>query len=449
MTLRNKKEPLLLFLGDAALFVLALWIMLFLRHLTLPTSDSFYTHLVPFSVLFFVWVTVFFIAGLYDKRVLFLKDKPGKVILNAQIANSVIAVVFFYFIPYFGITPKVNLFIYLGVSFVCILLWRVYGETLLHVRKKERALLIGSGKEMKELEREVANNPRYAVTFVGVIDLDGAEKFHTPGKIVERIDTQKVSLVVINTRNHHVDPLLPLLYKRIFSGVRFVDMHRAYEDIFDRVPLSLLRDDWFLENLSSSSQRVYDGAKRVMDIVISIPLLVVPALCYPFIFFAMMFEDGGQVFSVQARIGQYNRLVKVYKFRTMTIANDGGVWGGGNTNRVTRVGAFLRKTRLDEFPQLFNVLKGDLSLVGPRPEFLEPVRLYESEVPYYAIRHIVKPGLSGWAQIYGEHPHHGTDIETTKNKLSYDLYYLKNRSFFLDLKIALKTVKTLFSRSGI
>lgn len=449
MTLRNKKEPLLLFLGDVALFVLALWIMLALRHLALPTSESFYAHLIPFSFLFLVWIIVYFIAGLYDKRVLFLKDKPGKAILNAQIANSIIAVVFFYFIPYFGITPKVNLFIYLGVSFVCILLWRIYGEALLHVRKKERALLIGSGREMKELEREVAHNPRYAVTFVSVIDLNDANKTYTPEKVSEEIDARKVSLVVINTHSRHVDPLLPLLYKRIFSGVRFVDMHRAYEDIFDRVPLSLLRDDWFLENLSQSPRVAYDSVKRFMDILIAFPVALLSLVLYPFVFLAIVFDDGGRLFSVQERVGQYNRPVKLYKFRTMTVANDGGRWGDDNKNRVTRVGSFLRTTRIDELPQLLNVIMGDVSLIGPRPEFPEPVRLYESEVPYYAIRHLVKPGLSGWAQIYGEHPHHGTDIETTKNKLSYDLYYLKNRSFFLDLKIALKTLKTLLSRSGI
>jgi len=142
-------------------------------------------------------------------------------------------------------------------------------------------------------------------------------------------------------------------------------------------------------------------------------------------------------------VGQNNHLIRIMKFRTMTNANDGAKWGGGNVNKVTRIGSFLRKSRIDELPQLWNVLKGDISLIGPRPEFPDPVRHYEKEIPYYAVRHIIKPGLSGWAQIYGEHPHHGVDVDVTKNKLSYDLYYIKNRSFLLDLKIALKTLKTL------
>ena len=118
-------------------------------------------------------------------------------------------------------------------------------------------------------------------------------------------------------------------------------------------------------------------------------------------------------------------------------------------NRVTRVGNLLRKTRLDEFPQLWNVLKGDISLIGPRPEFPDAVKHYTDEIPYYNVRHLIKPGLSGWAQIYQEqHPHHGVDTFRTADKLSYDLYYIKNRSFLLDIKIALRTVKTLASIAG-
>jgi len=130
--------------------------------------------------------------------------------------------------------------------------------------------------------------------------------------------------------------------------------------------------------------------------------------------------------------------------------NDDGDWKEkGTVNKVTKVGAFLRTTRLDEFPQLWNVLKGDISLIGPRPEFPGPVEHYTKEIPYYNIRHLIKPGLSGWAQIYGAHPHHSTDVSKTKEKLSYDLFYIKSRSFWLDIKIALKTIKALLSRSGV
>ena len=126
-----------------------------------------------------------------------------------------------------------------------------------------------------------------------------------------------------------------------------------------------------------------------------------------------------------------------------------GKWGEKNDNKVTRIGAFLRRYRIDEPPQLWNVFRGDVSLIGPRPEFPEPVEIYKREIPYYQVRHLIQPGLSGWAQIYAEHPHHKISIEETRNKLAHDLYYVKNRGLWLDLKIALKTVKILFSREGI
>jgi lipopolysaccharide/colanic/teichoic acid biosynthesis glycosyltransferase len=149
-------------------------------------------------------------------------------------------------------------------------------------------------------------------------------------------------------------------------------------------------------------------------------------------------------------VGRNNKVINIYKFRSMT-SNDQGEYGqGGKTSlRVTKLGAILRKSRLDEFPQIWNVLKGDISLIGPRPELPALVKHYGEEVPYYNIRHLIKPGLSGWAQIYHDgHSHHGVDTEETKNKLSYDLYYIKNRSFLLDIKIALRTVKTLASIAG-
>jgi lipopolysaccharide/colanic/teichoic acid biosynthesis glycosyltransferase len=119
-------------------------------------------------------------------------------------------------------------------------------------------------------------------------------------------------------------------------------------------------------------------------------------------------------------------------------------------NKVTKVGNFLRKTRIDELPQLWNVLLGDISLIGPRPELPTGVAIYDKEIPYYNIRHLIKPGLSGWAQTHQEnHPHHGPEVSLTKEKLTYDIYYIKNRSFWLDVKIALKTIKSLLSRSGI
>ncbi|MDO8471223.1 MAG: sugar transferase [bacterium] len=449
MSLLNRKESLVLFLGDLGSFVAALWLSLLIRNLEVPSKALFLTHLLPFSLLFVLWILVFYIAGLYEKHTVILKSKLPNILANTQIANSTLAVVFFYFVPFFGITPKTILFIYLLVSFVLILSWRIYGYFVIGHGHPTNAILIGSGDEMKELLEEVNNNSIYNIKFISSVDLGRADEKGFWDEIISHIYSEDVSVIAIDLANKNVEPVLPHLYNLIFSKISFIDMHKIYEDIFDRVPLSLVKYDWFLENISARPRGGYDALKRLMDIVISISLLFVPIILYPFIFVAMKIEDGGSIFTYQDRIGRNNHVIRILKFRTM-LFNDNGDWQNkGVVNKVTRVGNFLRKTRLDEFPQLWNVLKGDISLIGPRPEFPEAVKHYTDEISYYNVRHLIKPGLSGWAQIYQDkHPHHGLDSFETANKLSYDLYYIKNRSFLLDIKIALRTLKTLASIAG-
>ena len=442
-----KKESIVLLFGDLASFLISLWLALLLRHLALPSTELFTLHLVPFSLLFAVWIVVFYIAGLYEKHTSILKSRLPSVLGNTQLANSAIAVAFFYLIEFFGITPKTILFIYLFVSFALILSWRMYGYFILGRGRQDAALLIGSGEEMKELYEEVNNNQIYGMRFISSVDLNRSDEQGFWDEIVGRVYSERVSVIAIDLANKNVEPVLPHLYNLIFSKISFIDMNKIYEDIFDRVPISLLKYNWFLENISTEPRGVYDALKRVMDIIISTPLLLVTAIIYPFVALSMKLEDGGSVFIAQDRVGQNNKMIRVFKFRSMA-RNELDPTKKSN-NMITKTGAFLRKTRLDEFPQLWNVLKGDISLIGPRPELPEAVKHYTEEVPYYNVRHLVRPGLSGWAQIYHDaHPHHSVNIVETKNKLSYDLYYIKNRSFLLDLKIALKTLKTLASIAG-
>jgi lipopolysaccharide/colanic/teichoic acid biosynthesis glycosyltransferase len=396
-----------------------------------------------------VWLLVFFIAGLYEKRAIILRNRLSGSIVKAHITNSIIAVLFFYFIPFYEITPKTNLFIYLSVSLLLIYVWRVWGYSLFDAQRKQQAVLIARGQEMKELYDEVNKHERYDIKFSKSIDLDHVPLEDIKKEVLSLIQSGNVSMLVIDFNDDKAIPLVPALYDLIFSQVIFVDMHKLYESIFDRIPLSRITHNWFLENVSFAPTRAYDALKRVMDIVVSLPAaLFVTIIVYPLVWIAMQFDEGKGLLSIQERVGQNNRPIKMYKFRTMKIANDGGKWGTGE-NYVTRVGEFLRKSRIDELPQFWNVVFGDISLIGPRPEFFDAVKKYESEIPYYSVRHLIKPGLSGWAQIYHDnHPHHGVGIEQTKEKLSYDLYYIKNRSFILDITIALKTLKKLLSIAG-
>ena len=436
----NRRDLILLILGDIIFFYVALWLTLFVRYQSVPVVGIWQTHFVPFSILFAVWMIVFFIAGLYEKHTLVLKSRLPSIILHAQIANTIIAVLFFYLIPYFGITPKTNLFIDLIFSSALIYLWRVFLFPLCGARRREKALLIGSGEEMRELKEEVNTHPRYGMKFVLSLDPDKLDAIDLQEEIIEHIYSEGISIVVVDLRNEKVAPILPHLYNLIFSGVRFIDKYRVYEDIFDRVPLSLVNYNWFLENISSSTHTMYDFAKRAMDIIIASVLFILFLPLYPLVALAAWLS-GQKVFFIQERVGKGGRTIRIIKFKTMT---------DDEPPQVTKFGALLRKTRIDELPQLLNVLKGDLSLVGPRPEIPRLVALYDREIPFYSVRHLIKPGLSGWAQMHQEKPpKFDVGYDETKTKLSYDLYYIKNRSFLLDVKIALKTIKILLMRSGV
>ncbi len=447
MILSRKKEALILFLGDILLLYLSLYLMLAFRYLEWPTDKNLGLHFWPFTIIISVWLLVFFIAGLYEKHTLILKSRLPSMVLNAQIANSFIAVLFFYFIPYFGIAPKTNLFIFLVISSVFVLLWRIYGDRIFHPSVKQKGIIVGSGLEMKELIEEVNNNPRYGLEFVSSVDLDDIEEMDFQEEILSRIYSEDIQIIAIDLKNEKVEPILPHLYNLIFSRVKFIDMYKIYEDIFNSVPLSLVRYNWFLENISTESRVTYDTLKRIMDIILSFVIGVISLIIYPFVALAIKIDDGGKIFFYQERVGKNNKIIKIWKFRSMSEQNGDTEH---NEMKITKVGKIIRKLRIDELPQLWTVLNGGVSMIGPRPEIPSLVKHYEDKISYYNIRHLIKPGLSGWAQLYHtDPPKVSADDEKTRRKLSYDLYYIKNRSFILDLKIALKTIKILLSKSGI
>ncbi len=451
MTIFNKVERLLLFFGDLFVFGLSIWVALFLRNGQISSFAEYKMYALPFLIIFCVWVLVFYIAGLYDKYTAILRDKISALIFNAQLVNSALAIAFFYLIPYFGIAPKTILFIDLVVSFFLIYLWRIYSHPLFKIKDRELAILIGSGEELKELEKEVNENPHSELRIISSVNLDDPKNTNFTEEIIKMMYAEDIKIVIVDLKDGKVAPILPHLYNLIFSGVRFFDMDKVYEDVFNKIPLSLLTHSWFLENISSSPKFTYDVLKRIMDIIISLPLFIISLPLYPCIMLLIRLESSGSPLSHQKRIGENNRIISLLKFRTMLFNDDGDWKTKGKENKVTKVGAFLRTGRLDEIPQLWNVLFGDISLIGPRPEFPEPVKEYTKEIDFYNIRHIIKPGLSGWAQIWQEnHPHHNEPdkVMKTKEKLSYDLYYVKNRSLMLDLKIALKTLKILAMRVG-
>ncbi len=445
----SRKEASTLFLGDIISLLVSLWLTLLIRYGTLPDWEIFQSHLIPFSFLFVVWIAVFFIAGVYEKQTVILKRRIWNILLNAEIVNAIIAIIFFYFIPYFGITPKTNLFIYLIVSFGAVLLWRTWSPAVIGAGRKQNAILIGSGEEVKELLEEVNENFRYNIRFVSVLDLPEPENENSYKNLLQIFSKERVEVIVLNLHDKRLESADPYLYQMIFSNVQFADFHKLYEDIFDRIPISLLSYRWFLENTSFAPKTAYDIMKRGMDVIISLFIGFISLFFYPFVFLAIKAEDGGPIFGYQDRIGKGGKIIRICKFRSMQ-RMDNGKKEENRTNPVTKVGAFIRKFHIDELPQLWNVFRGDISLIGPRPELPSLASLYEKEIPYYNIRHLIKPGLSGWAQIYHDSPpKFGQAVDKTKAKLAYDLFYIKNRSLAIDIKVALRTIKELISKRGV
>ncbi len=443
-----RSRTLALFLGDLIFFCLALYISLYARVLVPVSRETFLEHLYPFSLLFVAWVLVYFIAGLYESRSIILARRAlSATLLVAQSINMGLAALFFFFVPLFGIAPKTLLVIYLIVSFLLVLYWRVVLFPLLGLQKTEDAVLVGSGQEIDALAQAMNSAHRAPVRITKCIP---AETLELSGAIMGAIEGSLVRVVVADFTDPRVSAAFPHIYNLISRGVRFVDALPVYEELFGRIPLSILNERWLARNISRYSQTYYDALKRLLDIAVALPALSLSLVFYPFIMLAIKLDDGGETIISMPRVGEAGRIFNFYKFRSMS-GNDHGKYGQEGTSKlvVTRVGRFIRASRLDELPQLWNLLRGDVSLIGPRPELPALVKVYEQEIPYYGVRHLIKPGISGWAQLYHHaDPHHKAAVEDTRDKLSYDLYYLKHRSLLLDVVIAMKTVRRLLLKGN-
>lgn len=450
MTLVPKREHLILLCGDVAVFALSLWVALFVRNFEIPPARFVQLHLVPFGILFIVWIGIFFLAGLYGRQTRLFRSRVLSTVIYTQVVNVMLAALFFFFVPLFQIAPKTVLLIYLLISSPLILAWRVVVFPRLRRFRRLKGVLLAAGADAKLLAEEIASDARYPFSFEYVVDTA-----HTPShEVIQHAcrvaEEDDIAFLVVDVSDGALQAALPILYDAAFHKRRFilVNVMDLYQEIFERVPLSLVRYEWVLAN--SNASYTYDALKRVIDISAALTLGVLSLILYPFIMFAIKMDDGGDIFIKQERVGKFQKPMHIYKFRSMT-GNDSGNYGvNGKTElQVTRVGRLLRMLRLDELPQLVNVLIGDLSIVGPRPEFPSLAEHYNARIPYYNARYLVTPGLTGWAQIlHDRHPHHGTDVTETKEKLSYDLYYFLHRSLLLDIYIIFQTVRIVLTAKG-
>lgn len=443
MTIRHSSRQIVLLIVDCLILCISLVLAFSFRTGAIIPFGEVIHILNPFILVILSSVTVFYIYGLYDKPTLKLTRELSSRITTSQILSGALAIILFYNLPFLGVAPKTILILYLIFSSVLSILWRKYAYNILLRKKQQTAVIIGSGKSFMLLCDEFSRNPHLGISLVSIIDLD-TYPLENIQAVLSRL---KPDTIIADLRDNRLQLYLGTLYNQLFHNVTILDIVDVYKDVFEAVPLDIINQEWLLRHIDLS--RRYTTLKRGVDILITIPLFIVSLFLYPFIYLAIKLEDQGSLFFTSVRIGKNGEPFTFYKIRSMTetkhidFKND-------SHSRVTRVGKFIRATRLDEIPQFLNVLKGDLALVGPRPEVPAIVEEYNKSIRYYPMRHLVRPGVFGWAQIQQhEAPKFGIDINQTSTKLSYDLYYMSNGSLLFDFAICLKTIKVLLGKTGL
>ncbi len=439
MTYPMRKINLLLI--DIALLYGSLVAMLGLRYQS-NFSEEYQIHLLPFTIIFVIWLIVFYIAGLYDPRTLRNSIFFYSRLFEAVIVSTVVSTSFFYLIPFFGIAPKTNLALFIIIFAALEFGIRSLFNSIVETKFKKLTLIVGNNDQAQELAEFIRENPQLGYDLKEIIDSQQAVH------LSEALATPDLDTVVISPDAYHISKVTETFYKALGRKINFYSLATFYERLTGRVPLGAINQIWFLENLSEGSKQTYEILKRIGDIVFGLIFGVLSLLFYPFIILAMQLDSRGPAFYTQIRIGQHGKTFKLIKFRSMILnaeAKTGALWSPNNDTRVGKVGRFLRKTRLDEIPQFWNIVRGEMSLVGPRAERPEFHETLKKEIPFYEERYLVKPGLSGWAQINYSY---GASVKDAGEKLKYDLYYIKNRSFLLDIGIVLKTIRTAISQAG-
>ena len=442
----GKIKQFLCLAGDIAMLYLALFLTLVFRY-NKDWQQQWQSHFLPFTVIYISSLIVFYIIGLYDLSLARNNLFFFLTLTRALLITVILSVLFFYFIPYFGITPKTNLFISFLIFSILFALWRqFYNRFIKSQALLNNVLILGQDQETKELLQYVKSNPQLGYRVKKVLP---PEEVRLLRDLIDTIMKENIQTVVIDANPHKDKNLIQNLYQCLPLKIMVADLPAFYEKITGKIPVSSIGEIWFLQNLMNDQKTFFEGAKRILDIIfvilISIPTLILTPLI------ALLIKIGGKgpIFYRQKRVGRDSRIFEIIKFRTMVqdAEKTGAQWAKENDKRVTRVGKLLRKTRLDELPQIWNVLKGEMSFVGPRPErpefaFSEDLL---AQIPFYQVRQSIKPGLTGWAQI--KYPY-GASIKDTLQKLQYDLYYVKNRSIALELAIILKTIKIILSGGG-
>ncbi len=450
-----KARQLKLLLGDIVVMYFSLAGMLLIRYGFENFITQYLLHLPTMSLVFVVWGAILYVNGLYD-----LYFAKPSIALFRRFYESLfiglgIAVGMFYLLPIFAVTPKTNLFILTGFFAIFFLAWRAS----MGVSKKNaiRLLAVSPSADTLELLVTLRKNQQLGFEVVGYVGefsetKDGITCFSPHDPLRALISEHRVNFVIVNNDHRKFSHIYQELYELLFWNVHVMPADHFFEELTSRIPLGALNEAWFFENLKMGRVVLYDIMRRCVDYIIASIGLIILMTLTPLVAILTKWGSPGPLFYRQERVGKNGKRFSVLKFRTMhALGHDGGAEIGGaqittiNDPRVTKFGALIRRLRIDELPQMINVLRGEMSIIGPRPERAEFVYQFEKYMPYYSIRNLVKPGLTGWAQI--NYPYAET-VEQQLTKFQYDLYYIKNRSVFLDFAIIMKTFHVLFYGKG-
>jgi exopolysaccharide biosynthesis polyprenyl glycosylphosphotransferase len=443
-----------LLIVDLIMLFAALFATLWLRRGLGEAAATYGVHVRYFVLIFAVWLIIYYVAGFYDLQSDF--DQPrffGKVLWTSFL-GTLIGAVYFYLDTSAPIGPKTVMLLDGLITTAFIWIWRSsYSRVSRGRMPKRKVAFVGSNKALADIVAELRAHPGHGYEAAAFYDESGGPA--PAGGMRELRDAEsliwmarglEISLVVIADERALSEQTRMALISLMSPEMIFMRLDAFYEYLLRKIPIGTISDFWFLENIDLRAKKPYEVAKRVTDILLATLGLVAFLPIWLIVAVAVKLSSKGGVFFTQTRLGKGERHFKIVKFRTMR--SDGNDFSptGHNDSRITPIGNFLRRTRIDEVPQFINILRGEMSFIGPRPERPELAEGLERTVPYYRQRLLVKPGITGWDQVSGEY--HSPSVEDTYKKLQFDLYYIKNLSLFLDISILAKTIATVFARSG-
>ncbi|MEM7226380.1 MAG: TIGR03013 family XrtA/PEP-CTERM system glycosyltransferase [Pseudomonadota bacterium] len=447
----------MLALVEAAILLLSAYIGISLRQAAVSGAEAFASFHFPQPLLFGVVVLVImFSLGLYNAQ---FASRMQDILIRLLVCLFVSFIIFsvtFYVIPLLEIWRSA-LGISMALAFAGIFLVRYVFLHIIDISLlRRRILVIGVGDHAAEIESLQWVSRIQAYDCVGYVEVQGEEPkvpadkiFSAPNSLYDLVERNNVDEIVVAPQDRRGRiPMSSLLECRV-NGVAVSDFVRFCERETGRINLDALHPSWFVYSDTIPGSRLQQSIKRLFDVVASVVFLI---LCMPIFIataIAIRFDSPGPIFYLQERMGHRGETFRIIKFRSMRIdAENDGVpkWADKNDSRVTPVGAIIRKFRIDEMPQVINVLKGEMSFVGPRPERPYFVTQLAQSIPFYGNRHIVKPGITGWAQLNYSY---GASSEDARRKLEYELYYIKHYSLLLDIMIILQTLRVVFWSHGV